>query len=135
MRGFILRCGLKGWTNTKFLRFWTHVGRHPSTLQTTLFAGISLLKSKELLYFLSSPIILNILSTYVTILLTFCLFDYRCPNPDDGTVELVENGISTVSRFSFKMFTFTNSSSIFIHCNVHLCLLRNNNCTAVSTNN
>uniref|UniRef100_A0A3B3CR74 Uncharacterized protein n=1 Tax=Oryzias melastigma TaxID=30732 RepID=A0A3B3CR74_ORYME len=59
----------------------------------------------------------------------------ECPNPDDGTVELVENGISTVSRFSFKMFTFTNSSSIFIHCNVHLCLLRNNNCTAVSTNN
>uniref|UniRef100_A0A3B3CS42 Uncharacterized protein n=1 Tax=Oryzias melastigma TaxID=30732 RepID=A0A3B3CS42_ORYME len=54
----------------------------------------------------------------------------ECPNPDDGTVELVENGISTVSRFSFKMFTFTNSSSIFIHCNVHLCLLRNNNCTA-----
>uniref|UniRef100_A0A3B3IP88 Uncharacterized protein n=1 Tax=Oryzias latipes TaxID=8090 RepID=A0A3B3IP88_ORYLA len=46
----------------------------------------------------------------------------ECPNPDDGTVELVQNGISTVARFSFKMFTFTNFSSIFIHCNVHLCL-------------
>ncbi|XP_078793558.1 pancreatic secretory granule membrane major glycoprotein GP2-like [Oryzias latipes] len=54
----------------------------------------------------------------------------ECPNPDDGTVELVQNGISTVARFSFKMFTFTNFSSIFIHCNVHLCLLRHNNCTA-----
>uniref|UniRef100_A0A3P9L5R0 ZP domain-containing protein n=1 Tax=Oryzias latipes TaxID=8090 RepID=A0A3P9L5R0_ORYLA len=53
----------------------------------------------------------------------------ECPNPDDGTVELVQNGISTVARFSFKMFTFTNFSSIFIHCNVHLCLLRHNNCT------
>ncbi|XP_020555957.2 uromodulin-like [Oryzias latipes] len=58
------------------------------------------------------------------------LITNECPNPDDGTVELVQNGISTVARFSFSMFTFTNFSSIFIHCNVHLCLLRHNNCTA-----
>ncbi|XP_035525457.1 alpha-tectorin-like [Morone saxatilis] len=53
-----------------------------------------------------------------------------CPNPADGTVELVQNGISTVARFSFRMFTFTNFSSIYLHCQVHLCLLKHNNCSA-----
>uniref|UniRef100_A0A8C7X902 Alpha-tectorin n=1 Tax=Oryzias sinensis TaxID=183150 RepID=A0A8C7X902_9TELE len=61
------------------------------------------------------------------------LISNECPNPDDGTVELVQNGISTVARFSFKMFTFTNYSSIYLHCQVHLCLLRHSNCTAVRT--
>uniref|UniRef100_A0A3P9IAE2 ZP domain-containing protein n=1 Tax=Oryzias latipes TaxID=8090 RepID=A0A3P9IAE2_ORYLA len=53
----------------------------------------------------------------------------RCPNPEDGTVELIQSGISTVARFSFRMFTFTNFTSIFIHCNVHLCLLNGSDCT------
>uniref|UniRef100_A0A8D3B7F2 Alpha-tectorin-like n=1 Tax=Scophthalmus maximus TaxID=52904 RepID=A0A8D3B7F2_SCOMX len=61
------------------------------------------------------------------------LISEECPNPADGTVDLVQNGVSTVARFSFRMFTFTNFSSIFLHCQVHLCLLRHNNCTAVST--
>ncbi|XP_047466074.1 alpha-tectorin-like [Mugil cephalus] len=58
------------------------------------------------------------------------LISAECPNPADGTVELIQNGISTTARFSFKMFTFTNFTTIYLHCNVHLCLLRNNNCTA-----
>lgn len=58
------------------------------------------------------------------------LITTQCPNPADGTVELVQNGVSTVARFSFRMFTFTNFSSIYLHCQVHLCLLRHNNCTA-----
>uniref|UniRef100_A0A3Q3BPR2 Uncharacterized protein n=1 Tax=Kryptolebias marmoratus TaxID=37003 RepID=A0A3Q3BPR2_KRYMA len=53
-----------------------------------------------------------------------------CPNPEDGTVELIQNGVSTTARFSFKMFTFTNFSSVFLHCQVKLCLLRHNDCTA-----
>ncbi|KAG7227877.1 hypothetical protein INR49_013671 [Caranx melampygus] len=58
------------------------------------------------------------------------LITAECPNQADGTVEVVQNGISTMARFSFRMFTFTNFSSIYLHCQVHLCLLRNNNCTA-----
>ncbi|XP_075948899.1 alpha-tectorin-like [Anarhichas minor] len=58
------------------------------------------------------------------------LIHEECPNPADGTVELVANGISTVARFSFNMFTFTNFSSIYLHCQVHLCLKRHSNCTA-----
>ncbi|CAK6971012.1 alpha-tectorin-like [Scomber scombrus] len=57
------------------------------------------------------------------------LITTECPNPEDGTVELVQNGISTVACFSFRMFTFTNFSSIYLHCQVHLCLLSHNNCT------
>uniref|UniRef100_UPI0037E75E0D alpha-tectorin-like isoform X3 n=1 Tax=Semicossyphus pulcher TaxID=241346 RepID=UPI0037E75E0D len=53
----------------------------------------------------------------------------ECPNPEDGTVEMVQNGISTVSRFSFRMFTFTNFTSVYLHCQVHLCLLKDNNCS------
>uniref|UniRef100_A0A8C6PMK8 ZP domain-containing protein n=1 Tax=Nothobranchius furzeri TaxID=105023 RepID=A0A8C6PMK8_NOTFU len=57
----------------------------------------------------------------------------ECPNPADGTVKLIQNGVSTVARFSFKMFTFTNSDEIYLHCNIHLCLLSSNSCTAVRT--
>ncbi|XP_023805555.1 IgGFc-binding protein [Oryzias latipes] len=57
------------------------------------------------------------------------LITNECPNPEDGTVELIQSGISTVARFSFRMFTFTNFTSIFLHCNVHLCLLNGSDCT------
>ncbi|KAM6896995.1 alpha-tectorin-like [Xenentodon cancila] len=59
------------------------------------------------------------------------LITTECPNPEDGTVELVQNGVSTVARFSFRMFTFTNFSSIYLHCQIHLCLLKHNNCSAM----
>ncbi|XP_029102555.1 alpha-tectorin [Scleropages formosus] len=54
----------------------------------------------------------------------------ECPNPADGTVQILQNGISTSSRFSFKMFTFTsNSTTVFLHCQIHLCVLSGNNCS------
>ncbi|XP_068080923.2 uncharacterized protein si:ch73-181m17.1 isoform X2 [Danio rerio] len=54
----------------------------------------------------------------------------RCPNPNDDTVELVENGDSMVSRFSFEMFIFTaNSTKVYLHCAIHLCLLIDNHCS------
>ncbi|XP_058261506.1 alpha-tectorin-like [Hemibagrus wyckioides] len=53
----------------------------------------------------------------------------ECPNPADGTVAVLQNGISTSSRFSFRMFTFTGfSSKIYLHCQVHLCLQGSGNC-------
>ncbi|XP_061564630.1 alpha-tectorin-like [Cololabis saira] len=55
----------------------------------------------------------------------------ECPNPKDRTVELIQNGNSTEAHFSFNMFTFKSYKSIYIHCNVHLTLLRgNDDCTA-----
>uniref|UniRef100_A0A671RZW8 Zgc:153932 n=1 Tax=Sinocyclocheilus anshuiensis TaxID=1608454 RepID=A0A671RZW8_9TELE len=53
-----------------------------------------------------------------------------CPNPNDDTVELLQNGVSTSSRFSFRMFIFTaNSTKLYLHCAVHLCLLSSNRCS------
>ncbi|KAA0725348.1 Pancreatic secretory granule membrane major glycoprotein GP2 [Triplophysa tibetana] len=55
----------------------------------------------------------------------------ECPNSKDGTVVLVQNGVSTSGRFSFRMFTFTETSeTIFLHCSIHLCLLKDNDCSA-----
>ncbi|MCJ8738137.1 hypothetical protein PDJAM_G00032080 [Pangasius djambal] len=52
-----------------------------------------------------------------------------CPNPDDSTVEVLQNGISTSSYFSFRMFSFSAlGDNIFLHCQVHLCLLDSGNC-------
>ncbi|KAK7122255.1 hypothetical protein R3I94_019393 [Phoxinus phoxinus] len=51
----------------------------------------------------------------------------ECPNPNDDTVDLLQNGVSTSSRFSFRMFIFTaNASKLYLHCAVHLCLLSSN---------
>ncbi|XP_051745296.1 uromodulin-like isoform X2 [Ctenopharyngodon idella] len=58
----------------------------------------------------------------------------ECPNPDDDTVELLQNGVSTSSRFSFRMFIFTaNSTKLYLHCAVHLCLLSSNRCSTNCT--
>ncbi|XP_067219921.1 uncharacterized protein [Chanodichthys erythropterus] len=58
----------------------------------------------------------------------------ECPNPDDDTVQLQQNGVSTSSRFSFRMFIFTaNSTKLYLHCAVHLCLLSSNRCSTNCT--
>uniref|UniRef100_A0A4W4FHT4 ZP domain-containing protein n=1 Tax=Electrophorus electricus TaxID=8005 RepID=A0A4W4FHT4_ELEEL len=59
----------------------------------------------------------------------------KCPNPEDNTVQVLQNGIFTTARFSFKMFTFNKYpfNKVFLHCSIHLCLLQNNNCAMVSS--
>ncbi|RXN37494.1 pancreatic secretory granule membrane major glyco GP2-like protein [Labeo rohita] len=58
------------------------------------------------------------------------LISGECPSSNDDTVELLQNGVSTSSRFSFRMFVFTvNSTKVYLHCSVHLCLLTGNHCS------
>uniref|UniRef100_A0A4W4GKS9 ZP domain-containing protein n=1 Tax=Electrophorus electricus TaxID=8005 RepID=A0A4W4GKS9_ELEEL len=59
----------------------------------------------------------------------------KCPNPKDNTVQVLQNGVFTTARFSFKMFTFNKYpfNKVFLHCSIHLCLLQNNNCAMVSS--
>ncbi|XP_077057396.1 uncharacterized protein LOC143710318 [Siphateles boraxobius] len=53
----------------------------------------------------------------------------KCPNPEDNTVNLLQSGVSTSSRFSFEMFIFTaNSTKVYLHCAIHLCLQTDNHC-------
>ncbi|XP_052427567.1 pancreatic secretory granule membrane major glycoprotein GP2-like [Carassius gibelio] len=57
------------------------------------------------------------------------LITNMCPSPNDK-VELLQNGVSTSSRFSFSMFIFvSNSTKIYLHCAIHLCLLTDNHCS------
>ncbi|XP_058263021.1 alpha-tectorin-like [Hemibagrus wyckioides] len=57
------------------------------------------------------------------------LITNECPNPADSTVEVLQNGVSTFSYFSFRMFTFTGfANSIYLHCQVHLCVQGSGNC-------
>ncbi|ROL45309.1 Alpha-tectorin [Anabarilius grahami] len=60
------------------------------------------------------------------------LINRECPNPDDPTVEVLQNGIDTSSHFSFRMFTFSGvSDHVFLHCEVHLCLVQNGRCALI----
>nr|XP_015224275.1 PREDICTED: alpha-tectorin-like [Lepisosteus oculatus] len=59
------------------------------------------------------------------------LITHECPSSNDQTVEIIQNGVSTTSRFSFQMFEFIgNTSMIFLHCQVKLCILAGNDCSA-----
>ncbi|XP_073671190.1 uncharacterized protein [Paramisgurnus dabryanus] len=59
------------------------------------------------------------------------LITEECPNPHDKTAKLLQNGVSTSSRFSSRMFVFTaDSKQVYLHCKVHLCLRTNNDCSA-----
>uniref|UniRef100_A0A8C3YF25 ZP domain-containing protein n=1 Tax=Catagonus wagneri TaxID=51154 RepID=A0A8C3YF25_9CETA len=45
-----------------------------------------------------------------------------CPNQQDATVRVEENGVSSESRFSVQMFMFAgNYDLVFLHCEVSLC--------------
>uniref|UniRef100_A0A3Q2Y721 ZP domain-containing protein n=1 Tax=Hippocampus comes TaxID=109280 RepID=A0A3Q2Y721_HIPCM len=49
------------------------------------------------------------------------IVDGSCPNIEDGTVEVVGNGLGKDNYFSFRMFQFVDSTSFYLHCNVNLC--------------
>lgn len=52
-----------------------------------------------------------------------------CPNQFDATVSVVENGVSSTSRFAVQMFMFAgNYDLVFLHCEVHLCDPLNEQC-------
>ncbi|XP_004373361.1 pancreatic secretory granule membrane major glycoprotein GP2 isoform X2 [Trichechus manatus latirostris] len=52
-----------------------------------------------------------------------------CPNLQDSTIHVEENGVSPESRFSVQMFMFAgNYDLVFLHCEVHLCDFLNEQC-------
>uniref|UniRef100_A0A3B3B510 ZP domain-containing protein n=1 Tax=Oryzias melastigma TaxID=30732 RepID=A0A3B3B510_ORYME len=53
-----------------------------------------------------------------------------CPNADDGTVSVMGNGEGTSNSFSFNMFEFSGKepSEVYLHCQLQLCVKKNNNC-------
>ncbi|XP_075828144.1 pancreatic secretory granule membrane major glycoprotein GP2 isoform X2 [Microtus pennsylvanicus] len=52
-----------------------------------------------------------------------------CPNQQDSTINVEENGVSSESRFSVQMFMFAgNYDLVFLHCEVNLCDSTNKEC-------
>ncbi|XP_016012521.2 pancreatic secretory granule membrane major glycoprotein GP2 [Rousettus aegyptiacus] len=52
-----------------------------------------------------------------------------CPNQRDSTINVEENGVSSEGRFSVQMFMFAgNHDLVFLHCEVHLCDYRREQC-------
>ncbi|XP_068102960.1 uromodulin-like [Hyperolius riggenbachi] len=46
----------------------------------------------------------------------------QCPNPQDSTIKILENGISSQGKFYLQMFKFIGDYSyVYLHCGVYLC--------------
>nr|XP_004665497.1 uromodulin [Jaculus jaculus] len=52
-----------------------------------------------------------------------------CPQREDSTIHVVENGESPQGRFSVQMFRFAgNYDLVYLHCEVSLCDIKNEQC-------
>ncbi|XP_035531005.1 IgGFc-binding protein-like [Morone saxatilis] len=55
-----------------------------------------------------------------------------CANSADQTVKVEGNGQGTSNYFSFNMFQFSgNSTDLYLHCKLDLCVTQNNTCNPV----
>ncbi|XP_063788812.1 uromodulin-like [Pseudophryne corroboree] len=46
----------------------------------------------------------------------------KCPNRKDGTIRVMENGLSTQGRFSVQMFKFVGDYNlVYLHCEASIC--------------
>ncbi|XP_067831528.1 uromodulin-like isoform X1 [Heptranchias perlo] len=55
----------------------------------------------------------------------------QCPSAVDGTVNIEENGLSTIARFSFNVFRFVgDASEVYLHCQMQLCDVQATICSA-----
>ncbi|XP_063284933.1 uromodulin-like [Pelobates fuscus] len=53
----------------------------------------------------------------------------RCPNRQDTTIKVPENGVSTRGRFSVQMFKFVgNYDLVYLHCEINICDTRRRSC-------
>ncbi|XP_073490768.1 uromodulin-like [Aquarana catesbeiana] len=54
--------------------------------------------------------------------LKYYIIQNSCPNMQDNTINVLENGVSRQGRFSVKMFKFVgNYNEVYLHCAVSLC--------------
>ncbi|KAJ6663729.1 hypothetical protein lerEdw1_009808 [Lerista edwardsae] len=54
----------------------------------------------------------------------------QCPNAQDSTVVIEEDGVSLVGRFSFRVFMFIpDLEELYLHCRIRLCHFLTANCT------
>ncbi|XP_029432728.1 alpha-tectorin-like isoform X2 [Rhinatrema bivittatum] len=53
----------------------------------------------------------------------------QCPHPQDTSVQIQEDGVSTIGRFSFNIFRFlSEASQVHLHCQIRLCHAQEREC-------
>merc|ERR1719285_259085 len=59
----------------------------------------------------------------------FFLIDEYCASDlgKEVNVDIIENGASPAARFQSKVFIFSRSSSVYLHCRVNVCLQSSDN--------
>uniref|UniRef100_A0A8C6R550 ZP domain-containing protein n=1 Tax=Nannospalax galili TaxID=1026970 RepID=A0A8C6R550_NANGA len=59
----------------------------------------------------------------------YFIISNSCPNAQDSSIHVEENGVSSESRFSVQMFMFAgNYDLVYLHCEVYLCDPLNEQC-------
>ncbi|XP_053327970.1 uromodulin-like [Spea bombifrons] len=53
----------------------------------------------------------------------------RCPNSQDTTIRVMENGVSTRGRFAVQMFKFVGDYNlVYLHCEINICDIKKQAC-------
>ncbi|XP_075175857.1 uromodulin-like [Anomaloglossus baeobatrachus] len=56
----------------------------------------------------------------------------RCPNKEDASIRVLENGVSLQGRFSLQMFKFVGDHNlVYLHCEINLCDSKRQTCKPV----
>ncbi|XP_043944884.1 uncharacterized protein LOC122816198 [Protopterus annectens] len=64
--------------------------------------------------------------------LKYYIIKESCPNKQDSTIAVVENGLSLQGRFSVQMFKFVgNYPEVYLHCEISLCDITVGSCVPV----
>ncbi|XP_071976711.1 uromodulin-like isoform X2 [Engystomops pustulosus] len=103
---------------------------------------LSVFEDKEVVLSTSSTLYVEVFveglnsSQYVTVLkncyatpgkyiddpMKYHIIKERCPNKEDSTIQVLENGVSSRGRFFLKMFKFVGEHNlVYLHCEISLC--------------
>ncbi|XP_056392643.1 uromodulin-like [Hyla sarda] len=58
----------------------------------------------------------------------------RCPNKEDPSIKMLENGVSSQGRFSLQMFRFVGEHNlVYLHCEINVCDSEKQKCKPIDT--
>ncbi|XP_041434761.1 uromodulin-like [Xenopus laevis] len=89
--------------------------------ETLLYVGVMVEETKE------PQFVLQMKDCYATPTsdsghpVKYYIIKNNCPNVNDPTVFMEENGISLSGKFSVQLFKFIGYNTIFLHCQIRLC--------------
>lgn len=112
-------------------RFLSAYNETSITLSTTkrLYVGVSLEGQRNSQYAVVMKNCYATPSRHANDSLQYPIIKNKCPNKRDTSIRVIQNGISTESRFSLHMFKFIgDQNSVYLHCEVNICDKRKGPC-------